>query len=72
MSEEFVDERNMDEEEVELHKQIEQHTKRLRILEERAALRGFNTPPEELIEISEITERIDDLKMRLSIQILEN
>src|SRR3712207_7323658 len=42
-------------------RQIEAHTKRLDILQVRAALQGINCPPEVLIEIDEIEKKLSCL-----------
>lgn len=52
----------MDADEMALQRQIEAHKKRLRILQERAAIQGINTPPEILIEIEEIKGEIQEIQ----------
>jgi hypothetical protein len=52
--------------EIALHKQIDAHKMRLRILEERAALQGINAPPETLIEITGIKEKIANLEKEIA------
>jgi hypothetical protein len=46
----------MDTDEMALQKQIDAHKKRLRILQERAAIQGISAPPEILIEIKKLSK----------------
>lgn len=55
----------MNEQQQSLIKLINAHQKRLLILEERAALFGYNTPPEVVLEINDIKSKISEIENEL-------